>query len=379
MFLIVGSLIMLFMAFFSVRVLFGADRVIIYTGLLFVMMYLAVIARKSIAKYGHSDLLMVVAWLGYVSIGVVSMLFCAAVVKLVINIAGFTLTHATESFSPSRRAFLSTTAGSLLSLAVLPMTGYGVYRAVGRPEIVDVAISKDGLPKALDGLRIVQISDVHVGPTIGAGTVERAVEMINSLNPDIIAITGDLVDGSADYLSDRVTALGGLKSKYGAYFVTGNHEYYSGADGWIETVRELGINVLNNSNAIIEHNGAKLMIAGIPDIQSERFGHAKYNPARAKITDEQYDYSIILSHRPEIADEVAKHGYDLQLSGHTHGGQYFPWTLVIYAFHKYVKGLYKVGDMNLYINKGTAYWGPPLRLGAQSEITCLTLKGNQNA
>jgi len=115
------------------------------------------------------------------------------------------------------------------------------------------------------------------------------------------------------------------------------------------------------------------MIAGVPDIQAKGFGFDGPNPAQAKETDSHYDFSVIMSHRPEIADFIAKHGYDLQLSGHTHGGQYFPWTIAIHLFHKYVRGLYNLGNMQLYVSQGTAYWGPPLRIGAESEITLITL------
>jgi len=138
-------------------------------------------------------------------------------------------------------------------------------------------------------------------------------------------------------------------------------------------VEGLGIKVLNNSNDIISHNGANILMAGVPDINADRFGFEKYDIAKSKMTDEHYDFSVILSHRPEITREIAEHGYDLQLSGHTHGGQYFPWTVVIHLFQEFVRGLYKVKDTQVYVSQGTAYWGPPLRIGAESEITILTL------
>ncbi|MGD9807099.1 MAG: metallophosphoesterase [Deferribacterales bacterium] len=373
MFFVIASFVMLFMALFSARQLISKKRFLLYGLLLYLMMYMAVAARIAIAKFGHGEIFLIFAWVGYVSIGVVSMLFCAAVVKVLVNTGGYVATKTTPKFSPSRRRFLSQTAGSAMSLAVLPMTGYGVYRAVGEPVIKEVPIVKDNIHSDLKGFRIVQLSDIHVGPTIGAETVKRVVRMTNDLEPDVVVITGDLVDGSAKYIADYVDPLKDLRAKYGVYFVTGNHEYYSGASSWIRKIESLGIKVLENSNDIISHKGAKLLMAGVPDMHSDRFGFAKYDPAKAKETDEAYDFSVILSHRPEITREIAEHGYDLQLSGHTHGGQYFPWTMVIYLFHEFVKGLYKVKDTNVYVSQGTCYWGPPLRIGAESEITLLVL------
>lgn len=373
MIVIVAISVMLFMAMFSARTLFGKDKYIKIGLLFFSLMMLALVARISIALLGYYQLLTVVAWIGYIAIGVVSILFCAAVLKLIINTSGYAFGKTSTKFSPSRRKFLTNTAGSAMSLAVLPMSGYGVYKAVGEPVIKEVTVKRKNTPKGLKGLKIVQLSDIHVGLTIGSGTVRNIVSKANSLEADIIVITGDLVDGSADFISEYIEPLKDLRAKHGVYFVTGNHEYYSGAESWIDRVTELGIKVLDNSNDVIEHNGAKLLMAGIPDIESSKFGFGKYSPEKAKVTTEDYDFSVILSHRPEIAREIAKHGYDLQLSGHTHGGQYFPWTIVIYLFHEFVKGLHKVEGMHLYVSQGTAYWGPPLRIGAESEISVIEL------
>jgi len=373
MFFIVASLVLLLMALFVTRVLLNISRWFSYGIFIFLLMFLAVAARISIAIVGHSAVLTFAAWLGYSTIGIVSLLFVAAAVKLGFSVLGYSIAKATPKFSPSRRIFLSKTVGVTLSTAVAPMAVYGVYRAVGEPVVKDVRVDSSNTPEGLKGFKIVQLTDVHTGPTIDGEKVQSIVEIANSLNPDIVVITGDMVDGSAKFIADYVKPLSELKSTHGSYFVTGNHEYYSGADAWIRLMEKNRIKVLNNSNEILSHKGANLMVAGIPDIHSEMFGHEKYNPAKAKLTDKHYDYSIILSHRPEIADEISKYGYDLQLSGHTHGGQYFPWTFAIHLVHRYVRGLYDVNGMKLYVSQGTAYWGPPLRIGAESEITLLTL------
>jgi predicted MPP superfamily phosphohydrolase len=373
-FFIVVSFVMLFMALFTAKVLLP-KRIATRVGLLlFAMMYVAVIARISIATLGHSDLLTYTAWFGYVSIGVVSMLFCAATVQFYFGLTGALIARSTDKFSPSRRAFLTKTLGTSLSVAVVPMAGYGVYRAVGEPVLKRVSLNKQELPKSLDGFKIVQLSDIHVGPTIGAETLEAIVNKTNELNPDLVLITGDLVDGSAKFISDFIKPLEDITSTHGTYFVTGNHEYYSGVEDWIKEVEKRGVQVLDNSNVTIKHGDSNVLLAGVPDSQADSFGYEGPNPEKAKQTDDSYDYSIVMSHRPEIADEIAKSKYDLMVSGHTHGGQYFPWTMAIHLVHKYVRGLYDVNGMKLYVSQGTAYWGPPIRIGAESEITEIVLK-----
>lgn len=373
MFVIVATAVMLFMALFSSKALFGGDRWLITGFVMFLLMFMAFAARMYLARIGQNQLIIIMAWVGYTAIGVVSILFCAAVIKVLFGTAGWLVTKASSEFSPARRIFLSNTLGSALSLSVVPLTAYGVYKAVGNPIIKKLRIAKKGLPDALDGFKIVQVTDIHAGPTIGPETVANIVSMVNGLNPDVVLITGDLVDGSAKFISDYITPLTGLKSTHGTFFTTGNHEYYSGVTEWTALIKKLGITVLDNGNSVLEHNGAGLMIAGVPDTQAASFGFEPYDPFKAKKTDKGYDFSVIMSHRPEIAGDIAKAGYDLQLSGHTHGGQYFPWTVVVYLFHKYVKGMYRVDDMSLYVSQGTAYWGPPLRIGTQSEITQVTL------
>lgn len=373
MFFIIASLVMFFMAFFSAVVLFSRRFWYLKGAGLFLLMYLAFISRIAIRSHGYNELLKAMAWIGNIAIGVVSILFCAAVIKLAFDITGFLVTKTTDKFSPSRRVFLSRSLGAGLSFTVLPVAGYGVYRAVGNPVIKRVNVLKDNLHEGLKGFKIAQLTDIHVGPTVGAETVQNIVDKTNILTPDVVLITGDLVDGSSDFIGEYIAPLKDLKSTYGTYFVTGNHEYYSGAEKWIQMIEALGIKVLLNKNEIIEHNGAKLMVAGIPDIQAGSFGFEALDPAKAKMTDQSYDFSVIMSHRPEIADQIAEYGYDLQVSGHTHGGQFFPWTIAIHYFHKYVRGLYDLGGMQLYVSQGTAYWGPPLRIGAESEITLLSL------
>lgn len=242
-----------------------------------------------------------------------------------------------------------------------------------RVKRVEVPLKR--VPKRLDGLRIIQLSDVHVGPTLGRAFVERVVATVNALSPDLVAITGDLVDGSVDDLERHVAPLANLVSTYGTYFVTGNHEYHADAVAWCEHLARLGIRVLHNEHVKLGGDGEFIHLAGIDDYESARFdvGHradlphavAGRDPTRAL---------VLLAHQPRAAHEAARHGVDLQLSGHTHGGQLWPLGWLQRAGQPSVAGLSKLGETVLYVSCGTGFSGPPMRLGARAEITELVLR-----
>lgn len=275
----------------------------------------------------------------------------------------------------NRKEFLMGLLKPAVGLTAISLTGYGFYRAIHKVEIKNVVIPIPDLHPELAGFKIVQISDIHIGPTIKKDFLESIVNRINELNPDFVAITGDLVDGSVHKLKDHISPLGDLKSKYGSYFVTGNHEYYSGVLSWIPEIRNLGINVLLNQNEIIRHGNAKLLVAGVTDYKAHNIipSHAS-DPNKAVFSREDSDFKVLLAHQPNSIFEGTKAGFDLQLSGHTHGGQYFPGNFLIHLFQKFVAGLYKHENTWLYVSSGTGYWGPPLRIGAPAEITVISLK-----
>jgi predicted MPP superfamily phosphohydrolase len=238
---------------------------------------------------------------------------------------------------------------------------------------VDVPIA--GLPAALDGFSIVQISDVHVGATIKNGYVSRIVDTVNSLDADMIAVTGDLVDGSVQRLSSHTAPLGRFSARHGAFFVTGNHEYYSGADAWIAEMRRLGLSVLLNEHVVLEHGGEAVVVAGVTDYSAHHFDPAqRSNPAAAMAgAPARAGVRVLLAHQPRSAFAAAKAGFDLQLSGHTHGGQFFPWNLLVKLVEPFAAGLHRLDKLWVYVSRGTGYWGPPKRFGAPSEITHLRL------
>lgn len=271
-----------------------------------------------------------------------------------------------------RYADLSAAAVPLLALAATLLGLLGARRtaAVRR---VDVPIA--GLPDALQGFTIAQISDVHVGPTVKRGYVQRIVDAVNRLQPDAVAITGDLVDGRVEDLHDDVAPLAGLRARHGSFFVTGNHEYYSGAAPWTALLRRLGLQVLDNRHVVLEHEGARLVLAGVNDWSAHHFDPAGRSDPQRAIAGAPVDAAlrVLLAHQPRSAAGADAAGFDLQLSGHTHGGQFWPWNHFVRLQQPFTAGLHRLGRLWVYTSRGTGYWGPPLRLGAPSEIGLIRL------
>ena len=257
--------------------------------------------------------------------------------------------------------------------ALATIAGYINARRRAGIRRVDVPIA--GLPAALHGFSIAQISDLHVGPTIKRDYLERVVDAVNGLDADVIAVTGDLVDGSVNDLAPHTEPLSRLAARYGAFFVTGNHEYYSGADAWVAEVRRLGLAVLMNEHVVLRHGDASVVLAGVTDYSAGYFDPSQRSDPAAAVMGAPGDAGVrlLLAHQPRSAFAAASAGFDLQLSGHTHGGQFFPWNFVVRLFHPYTAGLHRLDRLWIYISRGTGYWGPPKRLGAPSEITYLRL------
>jgi predicted MPP superfamily phosphohydrolase len=204
--------------------------------------------------------------------------------------------------------------------------------------------------------------------------VEEIVAVVNTLNADIVALTGDLVDGTVDQLADDVAPLGKIKSARGNYFVTGNHEYYSGVIEWVAEIKRLGFTVLINEHRIIASGRGKMLLAGVTDYRESRMQpDHRSDPQKALNTVLKTDIKILLAHQPKSIFAASRAGYDLQISGHTHGGQFFPWNLVVGFTQPYVSGLYKHAGTQIYVSRGTGYWGPPVRVGSPSEITLIKL------
>jgi hypothetical protein len=263
-------------------------------------------------------------------------------------------------------------------MGAFSLFGLGFIQARSRTKVRKVEVSLPQLPIELAGLKIIQISDLHVGPTIKKDYVLRVVEETNACNPDIIVLTGDIVDGTTQDLAEHVEPLYHLKAKHGKYYVTGNHEYYWDGPGWIQKFQDLGITPLLNQNSIVNINNKRLAIIGIPDptATSVQLEGPKFSKALQGIPEDAYP-KILLCHQPKFIRQAEKEGCTLQLSGHTHGGQFFPWTIIASLVHQFPHGLHQYGGTSIYVSRGTGYWGPPVRLGSPSEISLLTLKSDK--
>ena len=309
------------------------------------------------------------AWVGLTAMGFFSSLFVLTLLRDVILLgAHFFLS------SGQAQLWIGRSAQVTLYLALF-VTLTGLIIARRRPGIVEIRIPVVGLPLALHGFSIAQISDVHVGPTIKRGFVEGIVRRVNDLKADMIAVTGDLVDGSVAQLSAHTAPLAGLTARHGAYFVTGNHEYYSGERAWTEEIRRLGLRVLKNEHVVLKHDGASLVIAGVTDWSAHHFDPAQRSDPAAALRGAPIDAGakVLLAHQPSSAMAAANAGFDVQISGHTHGGQFWPWNLFVHLFQPFSSGLHRLKNLWIYVSRGTGYWGPPNRFGVPSEITRIRL------
>lgn len=297
------------------------------------------------------------------------------VTLIVFGIAEF-LQFIFKSFDPSKRIFLTEgVAKGLLTATSLASFG-GFLQLKAGPIIERVTITLPTLPKSFDGFTIAQLSDVHIGPMLDKDFAQKIVTQTLELKADLIALTGDFVDGTIDQLRDHVLPFQQLKAEHGVYFITGNHEYYSGADEWLTHFESFGIHAFRNSNKIIEKNSEKLLVGGVFDVQGERFSpQHRTDPHQAAACVDPVSCKILLAHNPRSIDEATKAGFHLQLSGHTHAGQFYPFTWIARLAHVYFEGLSRVNEnTQIYVNRGTGFWGPPNRLGKTSEITLITLK-----
>ncbi|MEU9595867.1 metallophosphoesterase [Streptomyces sp. NPDC048109] len=273
---------------------------------------------------------------------------------------------------PSRRLFVSRVVAGAAAAAAVGTVGYGTYGVLNGPSVKRVTVPLAKLPRAAHGFRIAVVSDIHLGPVLGRGFAQKVVDTINSTQPDLIAVVGDLVDGSVKDLGPAAAPLAQLKARHGAYFVTGNHEYFSGAEQWVAEVRRLGLLPLENARTELPH----FDLAGVNDVAGEDEGQGP-DYDRALGDRDRSRACVLLAHQPVQIHDAVDHGVDLQLSGHTHGGQLWPGNLIAGAANPTLAGLERYGDTQLYVSRGAGAWGPPTRVGAPSDITVIELASRQ--
>ncbi len=333
---------------------------------------------------------MALTWSGLLCMGLFSSLLVLVVLRDALLVAAWVLTLL-AAMAPMELVPLSSLqawSAAAVPLLALGATLWGFWNARRTASVLRVDIPISGLPAALHGFTVAQISDIHVGPTIRQAYLSRIVQRVNLLGADMVAITGDLVDGRVADLRQHVAPLAGLTSTHGTFFVTGNHEYYSGADAWVTELRGMGIHVLLNEHRVLHHdngqspggvvaesNTGMLVVAGVPDFNAHHFDESHRSDPAAAMAGAPADASmrLLLAHQPRSAAAAAAAGFQLQLSGHTHGGQFWPWMHFVKFQQPFTAGLNRLHGLWVYTNRGTGYWGPPKRFGVASEITHLRL------
>jgi predicted MPP superfamily phosphohydrolase len=307
----------------------------------------------------------VAQWFGFIWMGAFGLLFVStALSDLVLFIAERFFAQDVSGWGPAR---------ALAVLAVvLPALSYG-FVISARPKTKRVTVTIPGLDKSLDGFRIAQISDVHIGETLSRQFAQQVTDQVNALKADAVAVTGDMIDGSVSKLHEEVAPLGGLRGKHGVFYVTGNHEYYHGGSAWEAEARRLGFTVLHNEHRVIADG--KLVIGGVTDVEGARFSEA-----HAPRVDHAFAEAptgvprVLLAHQPRFAKRAKESNVSLMLSGHTHGGQIFPFMFFVKLQQPVIGGFHVIDGVPTYTSNGTGYWGPPFRIGPRGEVTEITLK-----
>ncbi|MES2398658.1 MAG: metallophosphoesterase [Pseudomonadota bacterium] len=331
------------------------------------------------------------SWVGLLLMGLFSSLFVLTLARDVL-LPVLWLVRAVGADIPL--AAWQTGSAEAVPVLALVVTVLGFLNARRTPAVVRIDVPIKGLPAALQGFTVAQLSDIHVGPTIKRAWLQRIVTKVNSLNADMVAVTGDIVDGKVSELSGHVAPLGWLKSRHGTFAVTGNHEYYSGAHAWVAELRRIGLTVLMNEHVVLHHGKqantaltphgdpqddsqimAPLVLAGVTDYNAHHFDEKHRSDPKTALdgAPQAAPVRLLLAHQPRSASAAADAGFDLQLSGHTHGGQFYPWNLFVQFQQPFTHGLHKLRDLWVYTSRGTGYWGPPKRFGAPSEISLIRL------
>ncbi|WP_448626195.1 metallophosphoesterase [Geodermatophilus sp. URMC 64] len=354
------------------------------TVVLAVLVPVAVLTRRSLPLTAAAPL----DWVAYSWLGLAFYAFLALVALEPVRLAlrrwtrrprrdapGAAVAEQTVA-DPSRRLLLGRGLALTAGVVAVGTAGTGAWLANTAPGVRRVPVTLPRLDPALDGLRIVTFSDIHLSATYGGRRFERVVELVNEQRPDVVAIVGDLVDGDVDELRGAVAPLADLVSEQGVYFVTGNHEYFVDTLPWLRHLPTLGIDVLRNERVQISRGTAAFDLAGIDDRTAASSGVPGQGADLDAALDGRDDSRpvVLLAHQPFMLPQAQEAGIDLQLSGHTHGGQLWPFDYAIRTDQPAVEGLSRHGDTQLYVTSGVGFWGPPMRIGARPEVTVIELR-----
>ncbi|WP_099037838.1 metallophosphoesterase [Mycobacterium neglectum] len=322
------------------------------------------------------------AWPGYLWFGLLTYLFLTLLVLEPVRLALRRWIKGEPPDTPdapvastlNRRMFIARTSAVAAGAASLGLVGIGAGTALGPPDLLQVPVRLRRLDPALRGFRIAVVSDIHLGPLAGRAHTEQIVNTINAADPDLVAIVGDLVDGTVSELGAAAAPLGDLSAPEGTFFVTGNHEYYvDDTASWLSELERLGIRPLRNENTAIRRGGAAFDLVGVNDIAGEqRDDPPDFDRALAGV--DLSRPTVLLAHQPVLVSEAAARGVDLQLSGHTHGGQMWPFHYIVGMVQPSIAGLSNVDDTQLYVTRGAGFWGPPVRIGAPPDVTVMILE-----
>ena len=330
-----------------------------------ILVPVAFVAMRALPRAVHAPL----AWVAFGWMGLLLYLFIFTV--LTDAARGVAALAGVLPADPERRQLLARAVALLVTGSAVVTSLAGALNVARGFEVKRVRVPLARLPKSASGYRIVQLTDVHIGPTIGRDFLESVVREANALDADMVVITGDLVDGSVEELAHLVEPLRDLRSRDGVFFVTGNHEYYSGADAWIAHLQALGVRVLRNERVRIRD---AFDLAGVDDHSAARMlPHHGQDIAGALRGRDPGRVVVLLAHQPKAVAEAQRHGVDLQISGHVHGGQLAPFNWLARLDQPFIRGLHRAGDTWVYVSEGTGYWGPPMRVGSSAEITRLEL------
>jgi predicted MPP superfamily phosphohydrolase len=331
-----------------------------------------------LARQSSSGAVRMLVWAAFIWLGLMFLLFVALLGGELLRGALWGVRRALDGgpLEADRRRFIARTiAGGALATAT-SLGAIGMRAALGPTAVRRVEIPLRRLERTHDGITLAQLTDLHIGPTIRRDDLAGIVRTTNALAPDVIVITGDLVDGTVDELRSSVAPLGDLRAKHGVFFVTGNHEYFSGAQAWVDEISRLGVRVLRNERVAIGGAGGAFDLAGVDDRSAARSGEEGHGEdlEKALAGRDVGRAVVLLAHQPRTVLDSARFAVDLQLSGHTHGGQIWPFGGLVRLQQRFLAGLGRHGDTLIYVSRGTGYWGPPMRLGAPAEITQIVLR-----